>query len=183
MSQFSPGRAVLIGSPAIGTGSPSEIAAGTQAQDNPVAQIGMWVNAELFYFDPVAASVARARTPSGPGKSGTGTASFTIWTPAAGKKFRVMWAIYCVASNSTMAAGTLANFGLFDAGAGAQVAGSMVQAFIPAAAGPVGPPLLLAMITFPGNGYLGGAANGQLQMTVPALTAGGCVASVFGTEE
>lgn len=154
----------------------------SDASDFGTGGVELWVRANMALLNKANSSIEHQRTPT-TSKSGSGTSSITIWTPAAGKKFRLMYGILGLTSRAAMAAATDATVAFFDSGAGANIAGTVYVVTVPAASGPTGPPLLLAMFALPGNGYLSAAANGQLQVTLPTLTAGVGFAAAWGTEE
>lgn len=96
----------------------------------------------------------------------------TIWTPAAGKRFRLMGFSVSLANTVTTVAGSFASlldqaaaiFGLFEMAATTSGIGYSV--------------------TFPGNGYLSVAVNNVLRVNLSAaLTAGTLRLTVWGTEE
>lgn len=104
-----------------------------------------------------------------------------LWTPAAGKKFRLMRYCLAVTGNAAAAAAGTKTFSLFDGAAGA--IGQAHAVFIPGAALNAG-----ALYTGPwidlGNGILSSAANNVLNVNLSAaLTAGFCNVIACGTEE
>lgn len=103
-----------------------------------------------------------------------------VWTPAAGKKFRLMGFIIQLSGNATAAAAATYVASLFDAAAAlpfklvADVPASIVGAVVGENTGQVQL----------GNGYLSVAINNVLNFTpTVALTNGQCTVTVWGTEE
>ena len=98
--------------------------------------------------------------------------STAVWTPTAGKRFRVLGGIVTVPNTSTSAAAVISrlmdgavNFANI-AAIGATTAGISYQ------------------LSFGGNGYLSTAVGNVLNLNnTAAYTAGGVVLSVWGTEE
>lgn len=113
-------------------------------------------------------------------KSVTATAAgnTAVWTPAAGKKFRLMKVYLKVTSNSTLAAAGILLAQLFDGAAG--VIGVADNVFIPGSGNQVHQDYQFDL----GNGYLSAAANNVLNINLSAaLTAGVVSITVSGTEE
>lgn len=103
-----------------------------------------------------------------------------VWTPAAGKRFRLMRYSIELAGNAAMAAAGIEELTLNDNGA---AIGQGASFFAPAAAGAV-----LGGVTTGwrdlGNGYLSAAINQALQINLgTALTAGEVRVNTAGTEE
>lgn len=105
-----------------------------------------------------------------------------IWTPAAGKRFRLMAYSIEVTGNASMGAAGLNEITLNDAGA---AIGQGVSAWFPAAAGTLlGNVQLSGGMRQLGNGVLSAAANNPLQVNLTtALTAGEVRVNAIGTEE
>jgi hypothetical protein len=107
----------------------------------------------------------------------------TVWTPAAGKKYRLMgYHVYCGVQVAAAAA--------TDLGVNIQDSGGTVlealEVFLPAvsvvtAAGTI----TLASINLPGNGFLSPAINNTLQMVLSASMTGTAKIwiAAWGTEE
>lgn len=106
----------------------------------------------------------------------------TIWTPAAGKKFRLMAYSIELTGDATLAAAGLDEITLTDSGV---AIGQGVSARIPAAsAGVLGNVPLSGGMRQLGNGYLSAAANNVLQVNLSvALSAGEVRVNAIGTEE
>lgn len=105
-----------------------------------------------------------------------------LWTPAAGKKFRLMRYMVTVTDQATQAgAGTL-TFSLFDGAAG--VTGQVHDVFVPALGLVNTGSLYTSGWIDLGNGYLSTAANNVLNINLSAaLTAGTVRVICCGTEE
>jgi hypothetical protein len=107
----------------------------------------------------------------------TTVAATAVWTPTAGKKFRLMGLTIC--PDAGLAAAGIQKISLLDS---ATDIGINFQTYLPIAASiahqvPI-------VVVFPGNGFLSAAANNVLNCTLTsACTAGGISISVFGTEE
>lgn len=98
--------------------------------------------------------------------------STALWTPAAGKRFRVMGYTFTLPSTATSAAGTTIT--LVD---GATPFISLINMGTTTGA-------LAASVSITGNGYLSTTVNNVLNINCSAtLTAGAIVVSVWGTEE
>jgi len=111
---------------------------------------------------------------------GGGAASFNIWTPATGKKFRLMGFVIQLAGNCTQAAGGNFTMQLFD---GATVMPFSLDSDVPAVA-PANTMDNTVNLPNMGNGYLSAAANNILSCTMSAaLVAGQASVMAFGTEE
>lgn len=129
------------------------------------------------------ASWDRVRTTNGAAHVAAASASgnTAIWTPAAGKKFRLMFLHVQLGLDATLAAaGTLT----------VSVADSATNLFswevdVDNAALPaVAAPYISADLTLPGNGILSAAANNVLNCNLSAaLTAGNVRVTALGTEE
>ena len=104
-----------------------------------------------------------------------------LWTPAAGKKFRLMRYRIDVTGNAAAAAAAVKTISLFDGAAGAT--GQAVSVFVPGAA-LAGAALYTSGWIDLGNGYLSAAANNVLNVNLStALTAGVVRVIACGTEE
>jgi hypothetical protein len=96
-----------------------------------------------------------------------------IWTPASGKRFRLLGGVVNVPNTSTSAAGTIS--ALFD---GATASGITLTAIGATTAG------ISYTLTLPSNGYLSTAINNALNLNnSAAYTAGGIIVCVWGVEE
>jgi len=103
-----------------------------------------------------------------------------VWTPAAGKKFRLMRFLIQVTANAALAAGGLLEILLRDATTATGLAHSY---FVPGAAGTVFGEQGGTWIDL-GNGFLSAAANNVLNVNLSvALTAGEVRVVACGTEE
>jgi hypothetical protein len=123
-----------------------------------------------------------ARTPN-IFKTGTATANgnTTLWTPASGKKFRLMGiVVVAVTGQSTQTVGGNFEITLTDSGTAIGLGWSLLV-----------PSVALANVSdtiFPAadlkNGYLSTTANNVLQVNLSAgMVAGECRVTVYGTEE
>jgi hypothetical protein len=186
-----------FGAPAFSSSTPSSVSLDLLAQSNLTGPVGLNVDfgavtaaigvaAQAYLFNPAGAGgliSERLRTPtvwSGANASAIGATA--IWTPAAGKKFRLMAGFIMVPSNCIQAVAGLIAFGLQDA-AGAFM-GKSFTTFVPGAAGPTGPPLGFWPFVIPGNGWLSALANNSLNVNLSAaLTTGLCIVGTMGTEE
>jgi len=98
--------------------------------------------------------------------------STALWTPAAGKRFRLMGYSWSVPNTATSAAGT--TFGLLDTAAGI----CYLSEIGTTTAG------INGSVTLPGNGYLSVTVGGVLNVNLTAaLTVGELLVSAWGTEE
>jgi hypothetical protein len=96
-----------------------------------------------------------------------------IWTPAAGKRFRLLGFIVSVASGATSAAGTLVS--LYDAAVGV---------FAVISVGTTIPGGQTVVVSLAPNGYLSSTIGNALNLNLSsALTAGVVTATAWGTEE
>lgn len=111
----------------------------------------------------------------------TAAGSTALWTPAAGKKFRLMRYMIQLTENAVRAAAGVVTIELLD---GASHIGQAHDAFVPAAAvSGIGDGYVSPWIDL-GNGVLSGAANNVLNINLSAaLTAGNVRAIACGTEE
>ena len=138
--------------------------------------------AEQWLYNPATPGFERARTAviykrfSGI----TATGQTAIWTPAAGKRFRLMGFFISLTQNAIAAAAAVDTVFLQDSSTDTGIG---VQWFIPTAAGTVDKmPWLVGDI--PGNGFLSATANNVLNFNNGvALTAGSFFGHVYGTEE
>lgn len=109
----------------------------------------------------------------------TAAGSTAVWTPAAGKRFRLMGYQLEVAGNSSIAAAGLDAVNLLD---GAAVV-LRHNPWVPAAAGTVLGAVVLNDSDL-GQGYLSAAANNVLSVNIAtAFATGGVTVNVWGTEE
>lgn len=116
-------------------------------------------------------------------KTATATAAgnTSVWTPAAGKKFRLMGFTIEVTETATQAAAGVNDLTLQDSGA---AIGLGFSPWIPAAALTAQQAGYLSGQVQLGNGYLSAAANNVLQINLStALTAGKVRVNAWGTEE
>lgn len=104
-----------------------------------------------------------------------------LWTPAAGKKFRLTRYCVVVTGDAATAGGAVVVISLFDGAAGAT--GQVHAAFCPAVALAAGALYVSPWVDL-GNGYLSAAANNVLNVNLSAaLTAGVVNVICCGTEE
>jgi hypothetical protein len=100
----------------------------------------------------------------------------TVWTPTAGKRFRLLGGIITVSKDAACAGALI--LALYDSAT--QFTSYIVSHAALVAIGNV----VLIPISFKGNGYLSSAINNVLNVNFSgALTAGGISISVWGTEE
>ncbi len=143
-------------------------------------QDALYVNAQTFLNNGTTGFIELAVTP-GVFKNGgfTTVAATAIWTPAAGKKFRLLGFTADIGSHCAIAvAGTLSI--LINDGATAL---AIYECFLPAAAASttIG---INKTVAFGGNGFLSAAANNTLNVTLnTALTAGTGRLVAWGQEE
>jgi hypothetical protein len=117
------------------------------------------------------------RTPSKYKSAGASAAGSTaLWTPAAGKKFRLMGGVGSLPIGTTTAA--ILSISLLDA------AGVIISWNISPGALAATSQVTKMDFLFNGNGYLSTAANNVLNIQLSnALTAGSCTFTVWGCEE
>lgn len=129
------------------------------------------------------ASWDRVRTTNGAAHVAAASASgnTAVWTPAAGKKFRLMFAHVQLGLDATLAAAGTLTVSLAD---GATNLLSWEVDVDNAALPAVAAPYISSDITLPGNGILSSAANNVLNCNLSAaLTAGNVRVTALGTEE
>ncbi len=136
-------------------------------------------------FDPIGGGFIAARTCQIFKFSQIAGSTGVVWTPASGKKWRLMR--YEIQVSWNAASGTVNNpVDLCDGAGGActTVVQRLSAVFPAAAATTLGPGISSGWIDL-GNGILSAAANNTLSMTmdIAALTAGLVSTSVCGTEE
>jgi len=131
----------------------------------------------VFIIDPGTGSAA-TRTPTVYRYNGDAAGGVTVWTPAPGKKFRLMGGVITLAGPALAAAG-INNFLLQDGG----TANIMVFTFYcPLAAASLS--TVVIPFTIPGNGYLSAQVDNPLIIGLTSnLTAGRWELSCWGTEE
>lgn len=128
------------------------------------------------------ASWERGRTPNTfRTVAATALGNTALWTPAAGKKFRLMGVLVQVTNNAILAAGAVVTIALQD---GAVALGVTFSVFIPTAAAASGPELFDSGWLTLGNGFLSAAANNVLNVNLSVALTGGTVRAIAcGTEE
>lgn len=107
----------------------------------------------------------------------TAAGSTTIWTPTAGKRFRLMGLIITLSKDAACAGAEIIN--ILDGG-------TTIMAFNISSAALVatGNEIVIGPINFPANGYLSTAVNNLLRLNLGgALTAGSCAVNAWGCEE
>jgi hypothetical protein len=110
----------------------------------------------------------------------TATGTTTLWTPAGGKKFRLMRALVLLAGNAATAGGAVLTVELRD---GATPVGLTYDVYVPAAGGTTVGGWTPGWVDL-GNGVLSAAANNVLGVNLSAaLSAGTVRVVVCGTEE
>lgn len=106
----------------------------------------------------------------------TASGNTTVWTPTAGKKFRLMG--YTLSIAGTLAATGVELLKLTDAAAGTVIAQHQATITITT---PTGDTQIGADL---GNGFLSGAVNNALVVNLSAtISGGGAVVNAWGTEE
>lgn len=149
--------------------------------DTNASQLGWVVQSYGLVYN--GASFDRIRTPA-IFKTAIATAlgNTAVWTPAAGKKFRLMAYSIEVTSNASLAAGAVEEITLNDSGT---AIGQGCSVFVPTAAGAlIGNIQASGGMRQLGNGFLSGAANNVLQVNLgTALATGEVRVNVIGTEE
>jgi hypothetical protein len=172
--------AIGVGWPAVAIASATAVGdAGTGLQSQSVSGGNGLIAVTNSIYN--GATWDRLRTPT-TFKSVLATANgaTALWTPGAGKKFRLMRFKLQVPANTTTAGGALITVGLLDAAANIGLDQSV---FVPAAATALTELLETGWIDL-GNGYLSTAANNVLNINLSAaLTAGGARIIACGTEE
>lgn len=158
--------------------------AGNQTPADAVATPNDALDVRVFSEAWNGATFDRLRTPT-VFKTVVATAlgATVVWTPAAGKRFRLMAYSIEITANAAMAAAGLNELTLLDAAA---AIGQGVSAWLPAAAITTlaGNIQLSGGLRQLGNGYLSAAINQSLQINLgTALTAGEVRVNAIGTEE
>jgi hypothetical protein len=149
---------------------------------NTISPVAMRVYQHVYAGD-AALTWPRLRTPTTFKTVGTAANGNTaLWTPAAGKKFRLLRYMLTITDNATQAAPGTVTVSLFDGAAGAT--GQVHDVFVPAV-GLVNTGSLYSSGWIDlGNGVLSGVANNTLNVNLSAaLTAGNVRVMVAGTEE
>lgn len=112
--------------------------------------------------------------------SATASGNTALWTPTAGKKFRLMRFMVQITGNATTAAGAVVTVSFQDAAAAMNIA---TDSFIPTAALTAADDFVSPWVDL-GNGFLSAAANNILNINLSsALTAGNVRVTCCGTEE
>jgi hypothetical protein len=137
------------------------------------------LGAGAFGFAYNGATWDRLRTPNVFKRGGLNGAG-NVWTPASGKKFRLMRAYLYIGGGATMAAAAFNAITLTDGGTTIPLAGFDVYVPNAVPASP-SPPIQIALDF--GNGYLSTAANNILAVVMSALATGFLDIGVWGTEE
>jgi hypothetical protein len=144
----------------------------------------IWTNAAIYLYkpDPTTPTMETPRTPSVYKTLGGANAAglSTVWTPGAGKKFRLMAGVITL-TKDTACAGALW-VALVDNvdGAGTRIVRFEISGAALVATGQV----IVLPFTIPGNGILSSTVNNVLALNLGgALTAGLCSVTVWGTEE
>lgn len=155
---------------------------GTEDDNNgATAAGGLIVNARAIAYNGV--GITRIRTPRQFLTVAAATAGNTaLWTPTAGKKFRLMRYQIHVTGNASFAVAGVLTISLFDAAAGAT--GQVHDVYIPAIAGIVTGEAYTSPWIDLGNGYLSVLVNNVLNVNLSAALATGNVRVLCcGTEE
>jgi len=157
---------------------PSGLGDNTSGSQGPAVYPQVWSPG-----GPNGNSFTRLRTPTVFKTVATAAAGNTaLWTPALGKKFRIMRWRYTITDNATLAAPGALTVTLFDGAAGAT--GQADDVFVPALALNNNGQLASSPWIDLGNGYLSAAANNVLNVNLSAALATGTVrVQVAGTEE
>jgi hypothetical protein len=184
-----------FGAPSIPAGAPpsgfnlvqlGSVAIGSAASDNVDNAVGINVArvlAELAYFNPSTALWERARVGAIVLKSVTvfNAGDNAVWTPAAGKKFRLFAAQMILNGSCAIAVAAVLNLTLKDAGNFGLPAADV---WVPNAAGTTPDLYVGPWLTFGPNGYLSLLANNVLNLNLGvALTVGACRVNTIGVEE
>jgi hypothetical protein len=136
--------------------------------------------AEGYVFNTATPGWERLRTPN-IFKTLSFTVSSNIWTPAAGKKARLLAYLLEVSSNAIVAVAGQQDLQLNDGGV---TTAHTHTIFAPGAAGPVGAPLLAILVILGQNGLLSTTANNSFAIALTAAFTGGFArCSMWGTEE
>jgi hypothetical protein len=148
------------------------------AQNSAGTQVAQLIANEVYN----GATWDRLRTPTTfKTASVTALGNTALWTPGAGKKFRVMRFKIDVTAQVAAAAGATLVVGLQDAATDISLSTSV---FVPAASVTTGYGAFTTGWLDLGNGYLSTAANNVLNVNLSsALTAGAVRVTVCGTEE
>jgi hypothetical protein len=182
--------ALTLGTPVVlsrlqgwnGTGWDRIASEGNNVDGDPLRTLGS-IPAQGYNYGFNGATWDRVRSPNVykyGSVVGGGGASFNIWTPAAGKKFRLMGFVIQLAGNATQAAAGNFTLTLFD---GATALPFAMNTDVPAAA-PANTMDNQVNLPSMGNGFLSAAANNILSCTMSAaLVAGNASVMAFGTEE
>lgn len=177
------GGASLQGGQVVATGSGQVAGDGVSNANTtgPVAFNGAYVASTVAGMVYNGAAWDRQRTPA-VFKSNLATAAgrTTVWTPTAGKKFRIM--AYSIEITADCAQAVAGDFlvSLTDAAATLTF---QFATFVPGAAGATQGRAGTGWVQL-GNGYLSSAANNVVGVNLPAaLTSGEVLAVVIGTEE
>ena len=159
----------------------TELPAAAALADNLANPTTPQIGADSLLWNPTNAQWERARTPViWKVVNATAAGNTALWTPTAGKKFRLMGCIVNVSGGVGLAAAGEEVIELRDS---ATVV-LRVAVRLPAAAGVVVGTDLIEQLDFPGNGYLSAAANNVLNVNLgTAVTAGNVVVNAWGTEE
>lgn len=122
------------------------------------------------------------RTPSAfKTASVTTAAATTLWTPVAGKRFRIMGFVIQLTNNAAAALAAVNTLTLLDGGS---ATGFAFDFYVPAAAGTLAGDSAIVAVMLPGNGYLSSAINNVLTATLSAgLTAGNYRINLIGCDE
>jgi len=150
------------------------------ASADAVAQntIGLATRGFQYLYDPVLATWDRQRNVTTFKTLIDNTANnATVWTPAGGKKYRVMGGIISLSKDAACA-------GSFQVGLTDSAGGQWLVIQISHAALVATGQVMVVPFQIPGNGYLSPTAGNLLQATCSgALTAGSMGVTVWGTEE
>jgi hypothetical protein len=161
--------------------------AGTRYPIGAVVNAGASINggqalattaAEQYLYNPATFYAEPARTPTiFKHQLCTTVAATAVWTPAGGKKFRLMG--YVITPAAGMAAAGIELITFLDNAAAITIAH---QVYLPIAASIVNQPSIV--VRLPGNGHLSTNADNVLNVTLTAAaTAGAISVMVYGTEE
>jgi hypothetical protein len=161
------------------------VALGGPASDNTDPAVGVVAQrmlAETMLYNPVTQLFERLRTASIFKTVNLFSAGDnTVWTPAAGKRFRLMAYRLVIPGNASIAVANVQNFQLKDQ---ATFLGFRDDVFCPAAAGATPNLFVGPWVLIPGNGYLSLVANNVLFMNMGvAMATAGVVINTAGTEE
>jgi hypothetical protein len=112
----------------------------------------------------------------------TSSGNTAVWTPAAGRKFRLMCVGIDVTSNAAQSTGGVFTIKLEDGST--VIPGMLWSVFVPSTAGTAAGEALEVPVACYANGFLSSTANNVLNVNLSAaLTAGSVTVRAYGTDE